>query len=225
MLKKQLDDALLVELTEPFLELGFELKKSLREFRKPLPSVGSVSVATDFLASRRRGFYHASVTAHIRIDELEDLYTPFNPLLTDGSRARHKTVNMNCDNLFTDKSLLGSFELSTTADVAAYARTLWQAIVMDVLPWLDAYSSRESLVASFRSVDPFTWPTSDRGARYCVLLSDSALRQDRVRFEAIAEEFLSFCDRPAGQRFLFLAKPTIDGMRARLMTVRCVPSN
>jgi hypothetical protein len=203
------------ELSRNFENAGFRLGKAASEFRHTSQSGDTVAVALGLLPASKRGYYKAAVTAHIRINAIEEVYAAFQPQQRPRDRNTHYTISVNCDNIYRDKSVSQSFELLSNEAVRAMAERLWKAILDDVLPFLERYCNRERLVANLEADNYITWVTSDRMTRYCVLMSDRVLAGDEVGFEKYAAEFLAYCEKPYGQMYRQVANAIVTGVRER----------
>lgn len=173
-------------------DFAYEPKKSrlVRKF-----DGGWQAIALSLLQSSQRGTYKISGQAHIRLDNLENVYALHHPYLAVEDFESHQTVARNCDNLIQDKSLVHAFpveELLSYSFLEKYA----SALVTDVLPWLEKYSIEDELFAGLVGEDPKSWVTSDRLTRFPVLLSILARRCDQTAFDAVLSEFEKWCQLP-----------------------------
>ncbi len=189
---------------------GFKFVKSKLSLVKKEKS-GWKGIAINLLSASQPKFVKLALYAQIRIDYLELLYTPHHPFLSAKDARGHATLSVNCDQLFTDKSIVCSFE-STKQSVAEAISKYSTAIKNDILPFLDNYFSEDALVSSFINPNPKEWVTSDRLTRYLVLLSVFAQRADWQSFNEFANEFSKYCLQPHAQVYKPLADSVIHGL-------------
>ncbi|SHK46673.1 hypothetical protein SAMN02745181_3855 [Rubritalea squalenifaciens DSM 18772] len=190
---------------------GFKFVKSQWHLIRKT-EVGSQSIVIEVLPTSDPETAKLAAHGHVRIDEIEDGYTPHNPYLTPKDAKAHPTIVVNCDQLLSDKSLANGFrvdEQSINQFVDVYAR----ALEGDVLPWLNKYSDEGNLFENLSGEDPKSWITSDRLIRYPVLLAMLAKKENWARFEQIGEEFLNYCDQPHAQVYKPLAASVIEGLK------------
>ena len=190
---------------------GFKFVKSQWHLIRKTES-GSQSIVIEVLPASDSESVKLAAHGHVRIDEIEDAYTPHNPYLTPKDAKTHPTMVVNCDQLLSDKSLANGFgtdEHSINQFIEAYAR----ALDTDVLPWLNKYSDESSLFENLSGDDPNAWITSDRLIRYPVLLAILAKQGSWTRFDQIGEEFLDYCEQPHAQVYKPLATSVINGLK------------
>lgn len=153
-------------------------------------------------------------TAQIRIDVIEKAYMPFHMYLNPKRAKLHPTLEKNCIELFSDRSLVDGFR-TDTASMERYAQSYALAVRRDVLPWLDKYSIEENLLEGLIDDNPFNWATSDRLVRYPVLLAIFARRGEWTEFKRIADEFSSYCEESHAQVHKPFAEAMIAGLTSR----------
>jgi len=192
---------------------GFKFVKSQWHLIRKTES-GSQSIVIEVLPTSESETVKLAAHGHVRLDEIEDAYTPYNPYLSPKDAKTHPTIVVNCDQLLSDKSLANGFgtdEYSITQFVELYAL----ALKMNVLPWLNKYSSESELFENLSSDDPKHWITSDRLIRYPVLLAMLARQRNWTRFEIVGQEFLNYCEQPHAQVYKPLATSIIHGVRGK----------
>ena len=197
-------------------KLDFKFVKSKRSLTRNVDG-GSQSIVVEVLPTSDIQTVKLAAHGHVRIDEIEDTYTPHHPYLTPKEAKTHPTVVTNCDQLLSDKGLADGFgtdEHSVSQFIESYAR----ALQADVLPWLDKYSDERRLFENLSSDDPKEWVTSDRLVRYPVLLVFLAKQENWVRFNEIGEEFLDYCEQPHAQVYKPLATSIIDGLKVSFLS-------
>ena len=201
-------------------ELGESLADSINGGYKFIKSKYSIvkkedkgwkRITIDVLPASRPNFVKLALHAHIRIEELEKLYTPYHPFLSAKDARDHATISINCDQLFSDKSIVVSFE-ATKQSITETTHKYAKAIQIDILPFLDRFFSENALVSSLENENPKEWVTSDHLARYLILLSAYAQRNNWDLFEKIAHEFLQYCQKPHAQVYQSLADSVINGL-------------
>jgi hypothetical protein len=206
-------ETIIMELSHQFKKLNFHLNKAFSEFRQTLQNDDIAAVGVGLLPASRQGFYKAAVTAHIRIEAIEQVYVGYHPYLQPRDRKGHYTISINCDNIFGDKTVSQSHELPSHEASTLLAERLWRAISGDVLPFLKKYCDRGRLVENLEIDDYTVWVTSDRMARYCVLISDRVLKHDEDGFEKYSSEFLAYCEKPHGEMYRQAANSIVFGLR------------
>ena len=170
---------------------GFMFK--MRESCLFRPSkAGWQAVAIEVLPSVSHGIGKLAAHARIRIETLEEIYTPHHPFLKTKDAKLHATLAVNCDCLFKDKALAHGFYLDA-ASIASFAEAYSAAVESEVLPWLERYSDEEAIYEGLLDRDPRKWITSDRLTRFPVLMAILARRGDVSTFDAIAAEFQEWC--------------------------------
>ena len=187
-----------------YVQSRLALEKTLTE--------GCQSIVIDLHPTGEVGLFKFASHAHIRLNVLENQYGHFHPFLSIKERKSNPTVAINCDLLFSDKTLANSFEVHEDK-LAEIAFKYADAIDCDVLPFFDKYFSVENLVASFEQTDPKLWVISDHNARNLVLLSAYALESKWDKFDQVSSEFLEYCEKPFAQAYLPLAQNVIKGLR------------
>ncbi len=187
-----------------YVKSRFALVKKLND--------GTQLITIDLLPTSEKGKVKFALHAHIRLNRLEDQYGPFNPFLSIKERKTNSTLAVNCDTLFSNKSLTQSI-LVEEERLEEIASKYSQAINNDVIPFFEKYYSIENLVASFEQVDPESWVTSDRNVRNLVLLSAYAIESKWDEFDRVALEYLEYCDKPFAQAYKPLAEAVIEGLR------------
>ena len=200
----------LLEVMEPYFgKEGYVYRKKGCIFVKTKKADNVCGISVDLLKSSHPGRSKVALYAHIRIVEIESVYAKYNPYLTPGELKEHFTVNINCDNLFSDVALTAAVELEGNSTMVA-AEKIWGAIYADVLPLLEKYCERDSLVRNLENPDPRERIVSDPMARFSILISDAALEDDQDRFRRYKDQFLSFFKKPHVQAYL----PAIEGIAA-----------
>lgn len=170
---------------------GFVFKK--REscvFRQT--KTGWQAIAIEVLPSTSPGIGKLAAHAKIRIETLEELYTPYHPFLTANDAKSHATLTVNCDGLLKDKALAHGFGLGTNS-TTSFANAYSAAVESDILPWLEKYSDEQAVYDGLVDQDPRNWITSDRLTRYPVLIAILAKRGNLPAFDAITAEFQEWC--------------------------------
>jgi len=173
---------------------------------------GSQAITVDLLPASKAGFFKLALHAHIRLSVLEDQYGPFHPFLNAKDRKTHSTLVVNCDSLFADKTLAGSFQACEN-NLDEIASKYAEAIKEDVFPFFKKYYSVENLVMSFEQENSKLWITSDRNTRNLVLLSAYALESKWDDFEKVSSDYLEYCDRPFAQAYKPLAQAVVAGLK------------
>lgn len=185
---------------------GFEFHATQSHlFRRS--TVGWQAIAIEALPTATQGVSKLSAHAQIRIDELEDIYTPVHPFLNRKSAKTHPTITINCDLLLADKTLAHGFTVDQSS-VLRFSDAYAKAVQADVLPWLDRYSNENAIYKGLIENDPKKWITSDRLTRFPVLLAIFVKRGDREGFDRISKEFQQYCT----QRHTLVYKPLADAM-------------
>lgn len=190
---------------------GFKFVKSQWHLIKKTDS-GSLAIVIEALPTSDPETAKLAAHAHVRINNLEDKYTPYHPYLTPKDAKTHPTVVVNCDQLIKDKELTNDFSISENS-VNQFTQSYAQALQKDILPWLDRYSNEQNLFENFQIEDPKSWITSDRLMRYPVFLTMLAKRENWKRFDEIADEFLDYCEQPHAQVYKPLASSIINGLK------------
>lgn len=200
----------LLEELEPFFgKEGYVFRKRDRVFVKSNEAGSVCGISVDLLKSSHPGRSKVALHAHIRIAEIESVYAKYNPYLTPSELKEHFTVNVNCDNLFSDVALTAAVELDGTSLTVA-ARNIWGAIYADVLPLLEKYCERDLLVRNLESPEPAERIVSDPIARFSILISDAALENDEDRFRGYKDQFLRLFKKPHARVYL----PAIEEIAA-----------
>ena len=171
-------------------------------------STGWQAIAIEALPTASRGVSKLAAHAHIRIDAVEAIYAPHHPYLNPKDAKVHATLAVNCDELLTDKSLANGFATDSSS-VQRFAHDYANALIKDVIPWLEKYSDEEAVYEGLADPDPNNWITSDRLTRFPVLLAILAKRQEWERFAAVSEEFSAWCNQPHAMVY----KPLAAAMR------------
>ena len=194
-----------------FVDGGFKYVKSRFSLVKKL-SDGAQVITLDILPSSEPGKAKLAMHVHIRLNELENLYGPLHPFLSDKDKKINPTLVVNCDLLFSDKTLTSSLDMNAEA-LEEIALKYSEAIKKDVLPFFDKYYSIESLVSSFEQEDPSSWISSDRNTRNLILLSAYASKSNWEAFDKVSNEYLEYCDKPHAQAYKPLAESVINGLK------------
>lgn len=171
--------------------------------------VGWQRIAIEVLPSATKGVGKLAAHAQVRVDSLEEIYTPLHPFLSAKDAKHHATLTTNCDLLLRDKALTNGFPTTDELGLSQFVHAYAAALRRDVIPWLDRYSSESEIYDGLIHQDPFGWITSDRLTRYPVLMALLAKQRDWQRFKAIAAEFDDYCN----SRHALAYKPLADAMR------------
>lgn len=198
-------------LLESFVGNGFKYVKSRFALVKKL-SDGTQAITIDLLPASEPRKAKLAMHAHIRLDVLENIYGPFHPYLSAKDRKINPTLVVNCDALFSDKSITSSIFVEND-NLNEVAFKFSQAIKTDVFPFFEKYYSLENLVASFEGLAPENWVSSDRNTRNLVLLSAYSNESKWDDFERVASEYMDYCNKPFAQAYKPLAKAVIEGLR------------
>lgn len=190
---------------------GFKYVKSRFALVKKL-SDGTQVIAIDLLPASEPTSFKLAMHAHVRLDVLEDKYGPFHPFLSEKDRKTNSTLVVNCDSLFSDKTLTQSFHVDENI-LDEIAAKYTKAIRNDVLPFFEEYYSVENLVASFEQADPKSWITSNRNTRNLVLLSAYALESKWDEFDKVSSEYLEYSEKPFAQAYKPLAQAVVEGLK------------
>lgn len=190
---------------------GFRFVKSRWQLVKPI-SEGWQAIEIEVMPTSQSGTAKVAAHGQVRIDRIEETYTPFHPFLNGTDAKLHATLTINCDRLLANSSVVHGFktdEQSIDAFVLEYAN----ALEICVLPWLDEHSDENTVFNGLIDEDPKKWITSDRLARYPVVLSVLANRNEWDAFDRIAQEFQNYCSSPHAQVYKPLADALIAGLR------------
>jgi hypothetical protein len=190
---------------------NFKFIKSRRLLQKTFLN-GWQGIAISLLKTSNPEVMKLSAYAQIRIDELENLYTPHHTFMSAKDSKVHPTLTANCDSLLTDKSLANGFQIDDS-NVSQFIERYSAAIQLDIIPWLEKHSTEDGIYKGLSDSNPLNWVTSDRLTRYPVLLSILAKRSDWDAFEFMATEFLEYCDKPHAQVYKSLATSIINGLK------------
>lgn len=190
---------------------GFKFVKSKWHLIKKNPD-GWQALVIEALPTAAQGVLRLECHGHLRINEIEDIYTPYHLFLTEKDAKNHPTVVVNVDRLLSDKSFIEGF-IDDPNCIESFATRYAAALQSDVLPWLDKYSNEELLLEGLIDGDPSKWITSDRLARFPVLLAILAKRKQGGEFDRVANEFLSYCEKPHAQVYKPLADSIISGLK------------
>lgn len=150
--------------------------------------------------------------AQVRLDRIEEAYSPFHPFLNGTEAKTHATITTNCDPLLAETNVVHGFaadDESVDSFIVEYA----DALKTHVLPWLEQYSTEEAVFNGLIDDDPTKWITSDRLTRYPVVLAVLANRGNWDDFDRISQEFLKFCESPHAQMYKPLAESLATGLR------------
>jgi len=190
---------------------NFKFLKSRRLLQRSI-GIGWQGIAISLLKTSSPDVMKLSAHAQVRIDSLEELYAPHHPFMSSKDAKVHPTLTANCDALLSDRSLADGFQIDDVC-VSEFIKNYSNAILSDVMPWLERYSTEEAIYEGLSGSDPSDWITSDRLTRYPVLLSILAKRSDWKSFEIIAAEFLDYCDKPHAQVYKPLAESLVSGLK------------
>lgn len=167
-----------------FDELGRRLHRSTES--------GWQAIVLEVLPTGSQGVGKLAAHAQVRHEQIESLYTPYHPLIKPKDVKSHATLTVNCDILLKNKTLAHGFRLDTNS-INALAERYGEAAKSDVIPWLDKFSDEREIFAGLADEDPKKWVTSDRLARFPVLMAILARRGDTKRFDLVAAEFREWC--------------------------------
>jgi hypothetical protein len=191
--------------------VGFKYVKSKGMLRRETES-GWQTIFVRPQASSVAGMVKLAAFGHVRIEALEVLYTPYIPLLNENPKemAEHATIVFNCDNVITETSLIHEFfvdEVSLGHFIECYANALRK----DVVPLLDKFSNEETLYEALADPDPRNWVT-DHMRRFCAMMALLVLRNDKIMFDKIASEFLTFFSQRHNQFQRPIVESIVEGM-------------
>ena len=198
-------------LLEPLLGEGFKYVKTRFSLVKNLCD-GTQIITIDLQPASEPTYFKLAMHAHVRLDVLEDQYGPFYPFLSEKDRKTNSTLVVNCDTLFSDKTLTQSFQVDEN-NLGVVSAKYTKAIRDNVLPFFEEYYSVENLVASFEQADPKSWITSNRNTRNLVLLSAYALESKWDEFNKVSSEYLEYCEKPFAQAYKPLAQAVVEGLK------------
>lgn len=190
---------------------GFKFVKSRRQLVRKTED-GWQAIVIEVLPTADPCKGKLAAHAQVRLDRIEETYSPFHPFLNGTEAKTHATVTTNCDRLLADTSVVHGFSIddqSVDGFIIEYANAL-QAYVV---PWLNKYSTEEAIFNGLIDDDPTKWITSDRLTRYPVVLAVLANRGAWDEFDRISQEFLSYCESPHAEMYKPLADSLATGLR------------
>jgi hypothetical protein len=193
---------------------GFKFEKSHSHLIKMMSS-GWQAIVISASPTSTKGLFRLESHGHVRINEIENIYTPFHLFLAGKSAKNHPTIVINCDRLLSDKSFIDGF-FDDDKSIESFATRYAEALQDDVLPWLEKYSNEQELFDGLIDKDPTKWITSDRLTRFQVLLAILAKRDQVVEFDCVANEFLTYCEKPHAKIYEDLAVKLISGLRGEM---------
>jgi len=195
---------------------GFKLIKSKKLLHRDL-DVGWHRIVLKTIPTSNSEKAKLVAHAQIRHEQLESLYLAHHPFMNSRDAKDHPTIAENCDHLIAEESLTSSFA-TTSEGVRQFVENYSKALKSDVLPWLEKYSSEQSLYEGLSDEDPMRWITSDRLTRYPVLMSILAQRGEWNEFERIAKEFADYCEQPHAQVYKPMVESVVSGLRSVRVT-------
>lgn len=190
---------------------GFKFMKSRWQLVKPIND-GWQAIEIEVLPTSQPGTAKLAAHGKVRLDRIEETYSPHHPFLNGSEAKTHATVTINCDRLLADSPVVHGFrtdDQSIDVFIGEYAN----ALRTHVLPWLDQYSNEDAVFNGLIDEDPMNWITSDRLTRYPVVMAVLANRNQWDEFDRIAEEFRNYCNSPRTQMYKPLADALASGLR------------
>lgn len=191
--------------------VGFKLVKSCWQLVRNTAE-GWQAIAIEVLPTANPDKTRLAAHAQVRLDRIEETYSPFHPFLNGAEAKTHATVTTNCDPLLAETKVVHGFaadDQSVDSFIVEYA----DALRANVLPWLDRYSTEEAVFSGLIDDDPTEWITSDRLTRYPVVLAVLANRGAWDDFDRISREFLSFCESPHALMYKSFAESLATSLR------------
>lgn len=190
---------------------GFKFVKSRRQLVRKSED-GWQAIVIDVLPTADPCKRKLAAHAQVRIDRIEETYSPFHPFLKEVEAKTHATITTNCDRLLAETPVIHGFAIddhSVDSFIIEYAN----ALKTYVMPWLHQYSTEEAIFNGLIDDDPMKWITSDRLTRYPVVLAILANRGEWDEFDRISQEFLTYCESPHAQMYKPLAESLAAGLR------------
>jgi hypothetical protein len=195
----------LIEYLQPlFLEKGYKYKKKNSEFYLSDKSKNILAIIVDLISTSDPQRYMVTMRLCIRISELEEVYVKYNPYIAAPKQKQHYTLNINQSGLLPESFSEG--------EIQRIGQKTWDIVNSEIFPILEKFSIKTNLIENLKSEDYNAWITSDRLARYPILLSNAALESDRDSFDKYAKEFLDFCQQSFAKVHLPMANSIIDGI-------------
>ena len=203
-------------------QVGFGLERRLDGFKfyrsklllKKEYSYGWQALWIDLHWSGAPGNAKLVANAHLRIEAIAQLCHPYSLSVQREPKYEKErpTIGENCDNLFSDASLIHSFP-SDPDSVEQFLDRYVEGLKTDILPFLDKYSDENALFEGFIDPKPINWITGSWFGRFTILMAISVRRGNREAFEGYAKEFLEYCDDPLVSNYMPDAEAMIDGLR------------
>lgn len=181
--------------------------KLIRQF-----SEGWQAIAIEALTRSDSEVAKLAAHAQVRLDVIENCYTPFHPFLSSRDAKVHPTLTINCDQLLSSSELIHGF-VTDKGNVDKFVDDYAEALKSNVLPWLAKYSNEEEIFLNLNDDNPKRWVTSDRLCRFPVLLAILARRKDWQRFDQVAKDFAEYCESPHARVYIPLVISVVSGLK------------
>ena len=170
----------------------------------------------DLLPSSVKNYYAVSMYAHIRLNCLEEKYTPYHPYIDEKQAKKTTTLAVRCDNTNSDETFYVSRYVDDS-NLAELSELCVVYIKRNVIPFFAEYYSVNRLVKAFQEKEHTSWGMGNKNTPYLVRLSAFAIEKNWREFDVVAEEYLEFCRKPHFAKNKPIAESVIEGLsRSRL---------
>lgn len=185
---KELEKALLTELSEHVGEYGFDTKVKGQSFYKQMP-FGRLAFHLSFI--KHKTDVDVTVDLAVRFDELEELVNEYENRLSKAQRKDTFSLGVELGNLSEGRQK--RWTVANLEDVEPVARSIMNSFAAVGLPYLEKYSDLPTALEVLSGDDRAAWlhsPFHDARAKRALGLA--FILGDRERFSQLADAKTEF---------------------------------